>query len=76
MEASNKLLTELESKDREQLIEEISLLRRSVDNVDSKIDQLNQQITTKESVNEQNQNTLLKLYKDIEESQAKRNELQ
>jgi len=76
VEASNKLLTELESKDREQLIDEISLLRRSVDNVDSKIDQLNQQITTKESVNEQNQNTLLKLYKDIEESQAKRNELQ
>ena len=57
----------MESKDLNQLLEEISHLRRGMENLNKNIDNLTRDLNAKESINDKNQDTILKLYQAIDQ---------
>ena len=72
----NNLIKELESKDRNQLLEEISNLRRGMDSLNKNIDNLTHDLNAKESINDKNQDTILKLYQAIDQEKGDKLNLQ
>ena len=67
MNSFKNLIKELESKDLNQLLEEISHLRRGMENLNKNIDNLTRDLNAKESINDKNQDTILKLYQAIDQ---------
>ena len=67
MNPFKNLIKELESKDLNQLLEEISHLRRGMENLNKNIDNLTRDLNAKESINDKNQDTILKLYQAIDQ---------
>ena len=57
----------MESKDLNQLLEEISHLRRGMENLNKNIDNLTRDLNAKENINDKNQDTILKLYQAIDQ---------
>ena len=57
----------MESKDLNQLLEEISHLRRGMENLNKNIDNLTRDLNAKESINDKDQDTILKLYQAIDQ---------
>ena len=72
----NNLIKELESKDRNQLLEEISNLRGGMDSLNKNIDNLTHDLNAKESTNDKNQDTILKLYQAIDQEKGDKLNLQ
>ena len=66
----------MESKDRNQLLEEISHLRRGMDSLNKNIDNLTNDLNAKESINGKNQDTIVKLYQTIDQEKGEKLNLQ
>ena len=76
MNSFKNLIKELESKDLNQLLEEISHLRRGMENLNKNIDNLTRDLNAKESINDKNQDTILKLYQAIDQEKGDKLNLQ
>ena len=66
----------MESKNRNQLLEEIFHLRRGMENLNKNIDNLTRDLNAKESINDKNQDTILKLYQAINQETGDKLNLQ